>query len=92
MSTQKLKFPRSTENILAESDKNGIIVATEWGWTVGIPKEAAIGYVKNYNSNANAGFFSQNGKVNLTHGNARLSLTEQEAAAIVALIRTQFQL
>ncbi|MGN6280742.1 hypothetical protein [Frateuria sp.] len=84
----QLVLNRQPVNVLANADEHGVSIFI--GWTVGIPAQQAIAYVKSYNTNPNSGFFAVNGNIVLTHGSARLTLTEQEASAIVDLIKTAY--
>ena len=72
----------------AQAAETGLLI--DVGWTVGIPKERAIDYVRKYNTNANYGFFEHNGKVCLTHGDAKLLLTKAEADALIGLVRAAY--
>ena len=86
--TQDLVLKRQPVNVLASADDNGVSIFI--GWTVGIPAKDAIEYVELYNTNPNRGFFEVNGKVVLTHGPAKLTLTPEEAKAITGLIKTAY--
>ena len=88
--THQLTLNRNNDNVLASADQNGVSIFI--GWTVGIPAPDAIRYVKTYNSSPNQGFFENNGKVVLSHGSAKLTLSQQEATAIVGLIKTAYGL
>jgi hypothetical protein len=83
-----LNLQRGNENILASADEHGISIFI--GWTVGIPRDDAIAYVQTIGQDANAGFFPVNGKMVLSHNGAKLTLSEQEADAIVGLIQTAY--
>lgn len=84
----RIQFPRNIDNVLADTDETGLRVIA--GWTMAIPRAAAIEYVKNYNTDPNRGFFWHNGKVVLSHGEGKLTLTEEEATAVVDLIKTAY--
>jgi hypothetical protein len=86
--THKLTLNRNNDNILATATEHGVTIFI--GWTVGIPPADAIDYVKSYNSSPNKGFFEHDGKVALSHGPAKIMLSEQEASAIVGLIKTAY--
>jgi len=58
------------------------------GWTVGIHKDDATEYLNNYNQNPNKGFFKFEGSVILTHKDAKITLTNEEAEAIRDLIQS----
>lgn len=83
-----IPFSPSITNTFAQSTEIGILI--DVGWTVAIPKETAIDYVRNYNKKPNHGFFEHNGKVCLTHGDAKIMLSMIEADAIIALIRAAY--
>jgi len=85
---QQLSFPRPSYNVLASADDIGVMVIA--GWTVSIPKASAIQYAKTFDSNTNAGFFKHDGKIVLSHGAAKIWLSEQEARAIVDLITAAY--
>lgn len=84
----EIQFPRNIDNLLASTDEHGLMVIA--GWSMLIPRAAAIEYAKNYNSSPNQGFFEHNGKVILSHGAGKLTLTEQEASAVIELIKTAY--
>lgn len=85
-----LEFERDADRVLAYSDSSGIWINAIW--TVGIPKAAAIEYAKTFDSSPAKGFCrDDNGQVVLSHGSGKIILSEEEAAAIVALIEESFQ-
>lgn len=86
--SHELKLERENDNVFASADEHGVSIFI--GWTVGIPVQDAIRYVQTVGLNENAGFFPINGKVALSHNGARLSLTKEEADAIIGLIRTAY--
>lgn len=86
MSTIKLS-PEITAPF-AQADKIALMI--DAGWTVLIPPATAVDYVHKFDSSPNYGFFRHNGKVCLTHNSGKLMLSETEADAIVALIRTAY--
>lgn len=81
---QQLDFPRRTCNLHAFVDNLG--VTFEADESVAIPKPLAIEHVKTFDSYPSVGFFKCNGEVVLSHGRARIHLSEQEAQAVVGLI------
>lgn len=83
----EIQFPKKIDNLIASTDEDGLMVIS--GWSMFIPRAAAIEYVKNYNS-PNKGFFRYDGKVILSHGAGKLTLTEQEALAVIELIKTAY--
>lgn len=60
------------------------------GWTVLIPPKKAVEYVEKFNESPDFGFFRADGKVLLSHNSGKLWLSEAEADALVALIRTAY--
>lgn len=86
--TQELTLNRNNENILASANQHLLTIFI--GWTVGIPSAEAVHYAKTYNTDPNSGFFENHGKVVLSHGSAKLTLSQQEASAIVGLIKTAY--
>lgn len=84
----KLTLKREPINILASADQYGISIFI--GWTVGIPLDKAIEYAKAYSNDPNTGFYRINDKVVLSHRDAKLTLTEQEAEAIIKLIKLAY--
>lgn len=85
---QQLEFPRERCNLLASVDDLG--VTFEANETVAVPKPLAIEHVKTFDSYPAVGFFKSNGEVVLSHGRARIHLSEQEAQAIVGLIEEAY--
>ena len=83
-----VNFEQQTTIRFAQADDIGLLVGD--GWTVAIPKEKAIDYVRNYNKDVHNGFYEHNGEVCLTHGAAKLMLSQDEANAIVELIRAAY--
>ncbi|MCW0448048.1 hypothetical protein [Xanthomonas sacchari] len=86
--TNQLTLQRNKGNVLASADEHGVSIFI--GWTVGIPAADAINYVKAIDADPNKGFFAHNGKVVLSHGSAKLTLSQQEANAIVDLIKSTY--
>jgi len=84
----ELKFVREIDEVLIHVDQFGVRFIA--GWTVDIPKDAALNYVQTYNQNPNAGFFEHSGKVILSHQSAKITLTKQEAVAVTDLIRAAY--
>ena len=86
--SHQLTLQRSNDNVLASADQHGVSIFV--GWTVGIPVADAINYVKTINADPKKGFFAHSGKVVLSHGSAKLTLSQQEAIAIIDLIKTAY--
>ena len=84
----EIQFPRNIDNLLVSASDNDLMVIA--GWHMLIPREIALGYVAKYNTDPNAGFFDHDGKVMLSHGAGKLSLSEQEATEIVGLIKAAY--
>ena len=84
----EIAFPRKVENVLASANEHGIFVIS--GWTIGIPRQMAIDYAKSINADPNAGFFQHNGEVVLSHRDSKITLSQQEANAIVDLIQAAY--
>lgn len=84
----EIQFPRTIDNLLASTDEVGLMVVA--GWSMLIPRAMAIEYVKKYNRSPNEGFFEHEGRVILSHGAGKLTLSEQEASAVVELIKTAY--
>lgn len=85
---QELKFERNIDRVFARADENCVWV--NCGWTVPIPKDKAIEYVRNYNSNEHEGFFPHEGNVILTHGFGKITFSRQEADALISLIKVAY--
>lgn len=83
-----LTLKREPINVLASA--NQYIVSIFIGWTVSIPRDEAIEYAKANSNNPNFGFHKINGSVVLSHRDAKLTLTEQEAEAICNLIKLTY--
>ena len=83
-----LTLKREPTNVLASADQYRVSIFI--GWTVSIPRDKAIEYAKAYSSDPNGGFYRINGKVVLSHRDATLTLTEQEAEAIINLIKLAY--
>lgn len=86
--SRQISFERNINQVLASADNLGVSIVA--GWTIGIPKEAAIKYVKNYDSSPAEGFYKHEGEVILSHGAGKIYLSEAEANAIVELIKTAY--
>ena len=84
----EIAFPRNIDNVLASANEHGLHVIS--GWTIGIPRQTAITYAKSINADPNAGFFHHDGKIILSHGDGKITLTQQEANAVVDLIRAAY--
>ena len=84
----EIQFPRNIDNLLASTDEIGLMVVS--GWSMLIPRATAVEYVKKYNRSPNEGFFEHEGRVTLSHGAGKLTLSEQEASAVVELIKTAY--
>ena len=84
----EIQFSRNIDNILASANEIGLLVVA--GWTMAIPKALAIEYVKTYNASPNAGFFEHGANVVLSHMAGKLTLSPQEAAAVVDLIKAAY--
>lgn len=85
-----LEFERNIDNVLAQADDSGLWIIC--GWTLPIPKAKAIEYAQKYNSDPNSGFYEHQGKVILSHNGGKITFTQEEAAAIVALVKAAYQL
>ena len=84
----EIRFSRNIDNLLAHADGSGIWVIC--GWTLPIPKEKAIEYVAQYNTNPNSGFYEHQGDVILSHNGAKITLSKGEADAVIALIKAAY--
>ena len=84
----QLSFGRDIDKLLASADENGLWIVA--GWTVGIPKDMAVKYVESYDSSPAKGFYKHDGEVILSHGGAKIYLSNAEASAIVELIREAY--
>lgn len=85
---QQIQFERNIDNILAQADELDVRIIC--GGTLSIPKAKAIEYVKKYNTDPNSGFFEDQGNVILSHNDAKITFTQQEGSAIVALIEAAY--
>ncbi len=88
LTPMEISFDREIEHILARATDHGIWIIV--GWTVGIEKARAIEYVNNYNTSPDRGFFEHEGSVILSHGGGKITLSPEEANAIIDLVRTAF--
>lgn len=86
--TREVEFPRNIDRLLASADDKQLLVIA--GWTVAISKDASVMYAKTYNTSPAQGFYEHDGSVVLSHGGGKLSLTRQEAEAVLQLIRTAY--
>lgn len=84
----EIQFKRNIDNLLASTDEIGLMIIA--GWSMLIPKASAVQYAKKYNSSPNEGFFEHDGRVTLSHGAGKLTLSKQEASAVVELIETAY--
>ena len=77
---------KQLDNVLASADEFGIWIIGVW--TVGISKDNARKYRDHYNSDASVhgGFFEHEGSVILTHGDSKMTLSQEEAKAVIDLI------
>ena len=75
-----------SDNVFARAEEKGILIIN--GWTVAIHKDAAKKYAQNYpaNQSPSEGFMDVQGKVVLTHIDCKLTLTKEEAVAVIDLI------
>lgn len=85
---QKLQFERNIDNVLAQADELGVWIIC--GWALPIQKAKAIEYVQKYNTDPNAGFFEHQGSVILSHNGGKITFTQQEGDALVALIKAAY--
>ncbi|MFB0583593.1 hypothetical protein [Aeromonas salmonicida] len=85
---QKLQFERDIDNVLAQADELGVWIIC--GWTLPIPKDKAIEYVKKYNTSPNMGFFEHQGSVILSHNGGKITFSQQEGDALVSLIKAAY--
>ncbi len=83
-----LEFRRDINNVLASANDHGLYVIA--GWTMAIPREAAIEYVKSFNTSPNAGFFEHDSNVILSHNDGKLTLSREEATAVADLIKAAY--
>ena len=84
----EIRFNRKIEYVLARATGHGILIIG--AWTVGIDKARAIEYVNNYNTSPDRGFFEHEGSVILSHGGGKITLSMQEATAIMDLARAAY--
>ena len=84
----QLQFNRNITDVLVRADELGIWLIC--GWTIAIPKEIAIKYVEKYNTDPNKGFLENEGKVILSHSGGKITFCQQEANAIVDLIKAAY--
>ena len=85
---RQVQFERDIDNVLAQADDLGVWIIC--GWTLPIPKERAIEYVAKYNTDPNSGFFEHQGNVILSHNGGKITFSQQEGDAIVALIKAAY--
>lgn len=86
--SRQLSFERNINKVLVSADSLGVWIVA--GWTVGIPKDTAIQYVKHYDSSPAEGFYKHEGEIKLSHGAGKIYLSEPEADAIIALIKATY--
>lgn len=84
----EIKFSRQVDHILASANENGLYVIS--GWTMAIPRDCAIEYAKSYNSSPDKGFYAQDGSVVLSHRDGKITLSTQEASAVIQLFNAAY--
>lgn len=84
----EVKFQRTIDNVLAQADDNGLWIFC--GWSVPVQRKTAVSYVKTYNGSPDIGFFENDGKVILTHNHGKITFSQQEAAAVIDLIKAAY--
>lgn len=83
----QVTFPRTDINqVILSADEYGILVVA--GWTVAISWEDAERYVEIFDTSPDEGFYRHGSGVILSHRSAKITLTEEEAQALVKLIQT----
>tara|TARA_R110001592_G_scaffold141033_1_gene362278 strand:- start:2490 stop:2759 length:270 start_codon:yes stop_codon:yes gene_type:complete len=85
---KELKFERKIDSAMVRVDELGVWIAC--GWTQGVPKSKAVEYIQKYNTAPNAGFFEHKGSVIFSHADGKITFTQRESDAIVALIKTAY--
>lgn len=85
---REIQFPRNIDNVLASAQEEILFLIS--GWTISIPRQAAIEYAKSVNADPSAGFFENDGKVVLSHGPGKLTLSQEEASAVIELIQAAY--
>lgn len=85
---KQIEFERNVDNVLAQADAAGVWV--HCGWSMPIPRTNAIEYVKKYNTDPNSGFFEIDGNVVLSHNGGKITFSQQEASAVVELIKAAY--
>lgn len=86
----EIEFERKIDNVLAQADAAGVWV--HCGWSMGIPRAKAVEYVEKYNTDPNSGFFEHEGSVILSHSGGKITFSQQEGDAVVALINAAYTL
>jgi|GEM_PF-2955474 len=82
----QIKFERNINNVFVQTDAVGIWI--HCGWSLPIPWDKAVEYVKKYDTDPNAGFFEHEGKVILSHNGGKITFSQQESNAVIELIKT----
>jgi hypothetical protein len=83
-----LEFERNIDKVFAHADETGVWVTC--GWTHAISKAKAIEYVQTYGTDPNFGFCEHEGNVILSHNGGKITFSQQEGDALVALIRSAY--
>lgn len=84
----KLEFARESGAVVASADEDCLMIGDNW--TVLIPREAAVKYVHNYGTSPQDGFFEHDGKVMFSHNSGKIWFSNEEAKAIVDLIKAAY--
>lgn len=85
---KEVSFPRRIDNVLAVAKEHDLLVIA--GWTIRIARATAIEYTKTFNFSPDSGFYEKDGNVILSHGPGKLTLMNEEARAIIELIKAAY--
>lgn len=88
MSANEVRFPLRGGDVVVWTTPEGLWI--DAGITVAIPRDAMLSYVESFDLSPAEGFFTHAGRVILSHGCSKMSLSVGEAAAIVDLAKRSF--
>lgn len=73
--------------IVASASEEHLTIISTHGFSIIMLAGDAVRYAKQYNKHPNEGFYEIDGKVALSHECAKIWLSQQEAAAVLQLIK-----
>lgn len=85
---QEKVFEQRTANTQVVVSAAELMISS--GWTINIPREKAIQYIQNYNTDVNNGFWEHGGLVILTYGPGKITFKHTQAAEIIQMIKKEY--